>query len=513
MQSIAGESKRDQYRQTSEVSISISGGTQTILSSLLNSVSSSGLTPISHLSAKTPQRGVPNRENPLLTKVNAIGKQTPSDFYPIRILRKGCRNSLAKLGVTVQSLEDLSCGYDEKGKFWAFPELDSKGEIVGINRRYRDGKKRQIKGGRRGIYFNAENLAGPGPIYIVEGASDTAVGLSMGIRIIGRPSNFGGFGEIAQLLKPIIEMEKDVRIIVLGENDEKPDGRWPGREGAIKAAKYLAENLRHPVEWALSPDASKDIRAWWNDQNEDTKDWGQVFLSLLDSNIFAPPDIYEVPEPEDPVVDLQIAREQNIANMQRVLEKPGIYHNPAQTGIGKSTAMLKLIAEQNVRSMITVATHRNAIETVDQLRDLGVSALLYPRLITPASHKELSKQEAERFEINCWNEEATLPYDVGFSPAATVCQSCKFKASCSENGYLAEMAATKIKELEALAVVPTHKRVSYKGFDHWSSAMVDCDTGDASDFALHVVEEDAANVLRACLLIQEFVGSSRLSIR
>jgi len=49
--------------------------------------------------------------------------------------------------------------------------------------------------------------------------------------------------------------------MVMGENDAKPDGRWPGKTGAVKVAEELSWHLGRLVHWAL-PDKAKDLRAW-----------------------------------------------------------------------------------------------------------------------------------------------------------------------------------------------------------------------------------------------------------
>jgi hypothetical protein len=52
-------------------------------------------------------------------------------------------------------------------------------------------------------------------------------------------------------------------VVVVGENDWKDDGRWPGREGA----HWMADRLRrllphHKVEMTLPPKGYKDCREW-----------------------------------------------------------------------------------------------------------------------------------------------------------------------------------------------------------------------------------------------------------
>lgn len=96
----------------------------------------------------------------------------------------------------------------------------------------------------------------PDPVYVPEGASDTAAALSRGWAAVGRPSNVAAAPHLAALLR-------GRRVIVVGENDRKPNGKWPGRDGArTTAAKLAHEWGLASVEWMLPPDDFKDLREW-----------------------------------------------------------------------------------------------------------------------------------------------------------------------------------------------------------------------------------------------------------
>src|SRR5262249_33724687 len=153
-------------------------------------------------------------------------------------------------------------GYDELAHL-CVPERDHAGRIIGISKCYQDDSKRQVPGSRRGLCYSQDMLTSDGPIIIVEGASDTAAGLTLGITsIIGRPSHTGGVEPPA---KRLAEPAKAGRqIIVLGENDRKADGTWPGQHGAVTVAQQLADAWGVPVLWSMPPDGAKDLRAWLN---------------------------------------------------------------------------------------------------------------------------------------------------------------------------------------------------------------------------------------------------------
>lgn len=197
------------------------------------------------------------------------------------------------LGVTAESLGRLGCGWD--GSAWTFPEWDGSGNIIGISRRFPGGKKAMATGSRRGLMHSMDWQSDAGPVLLVEGVSDTAAGLTLGLCCIGRPSNTGGVDCLAELLAGLRE---DRPIIVLGERDTKDDGSWPGKTGAISTAEQLAERLNRPVAWALPPDEAKDLRSWLQAHPGCRDD----FVSLLKLQTVGPQLWPEIDSIESPAV-------------------------------------------------------------------------------------------------------------------------------------------------------------------------------------------------------------------
>jgi hypothetical protein len=173
-----------------------------------------------------------------------------------------------QLGVSRDALTDLDVGFredltkDEDGDWvgtgtWVstWPEYDGQERLIGILRRYWDGEKRRIRGSKSGLTIPGAWRKMEGPIYIVEGGSDVAAALTVGMCAIGRPSAAGGARYLAELLKD------DTReVIVLGESDLKADGLWPGDPGPF-AAK-LSRSLGRKVRAKLPPKSCKDLREW-----------------------------------------------------------------------------------------------------------------------------------------------------------------------------------------------------------------------------------------------------------
>lgn len=393
------------------------------------------------------------------------------------------------LGVSEASLNALGCGYDDSGKgSWTFPERDGNGKVIGISRRFRDGNKIAVPRSKRGIYFCEENLKLSGPVYIVEGASDTAAGITMGMRMIGRPSNNGGRHHIAVLLKRLLEKEPDLRVIVVGENDEKEDGKWPGREGAIRVAGSLTENLERPIEWGMPPEGVKDLRSWRNAIKGDPRDWGRMFLEQLELEVIEPPEITEPPRPTEPTVTVSEARKR-LSNKIQNTTKPGVYLIDAQTGAGKTTAIMDAIAKRGGHSLVSAHTHRDTHEIARELKNRGVNAEAYPQRITEAKWGQMSENRHATAHINCWNPDADQAESHGLNVVDSVCFSCPHKDRCEQEGYLGGVAKAK----KADSQIVTNARLARSGFLNWEKRGP---KELESFYSLHAVEEEATNVVR-----------------
>ncbi len=207
----------------------------------------------------------------------------PKDWA--RIAEKYAENFRAKperaaqlaslLGVRDEALATVGTGYnrDTHGDHYTFPEHDGDGTIIGISRRYLDGNKMAMAGGKRGLIipdgWEARGKDLLSPIFVVEGASDVLALTSLGLPSIGRPSNTGGAEQIAQVVGKLPESQRKM-VAVLGEYDPKKDGGWPGKDGAVKVSAELAARLAGwPVCWAMPPDGKKDVREWVRAQKLD----------------------------------------------------------------------------------------------------------------------------------------------------------------------------------------------------------------------------------------------------
>lgn len=217
--------------------------------------------------ATSPHRVAPAAAEPKVAITpdwSAIMRQNPDLDYTCAEYLQVDSGALQRLGV----------GFLNVGKgCWLHPERNAKGEIIGINRRFRKsdcgvGKadKRVIEGSKRGLTFDpvAWRTMGAGPILVPEGASCTAALLGAGCRAVGRFNAQGGAELLLELFRDMPEGET---IWILSENDGREDahGEWieTGRDAAKKHAKILQARLPLArVFWAEIPDGVKDARDW-----------------------------------------------------------------------------------------------------------------------------------------------------------------------------------------------------------------------------------------------------------
>lgn len=185
----------------------------------------------------------------------------------------------SRLGVRIDALDALGVGWATtadlrelraSGARWAdkypegafvFPEEDGTGAVVGLSFRDEDGRKGGPTGGGRGLVIPSNLRDLPDPVLVPEGPSDVAALLSLGIAAVGRPSNATGAAELAVLLRG-----RDVRIV--GENDEKESGAWPGLDGAEAVAEALSDTWQSDVTCVMPAEGSKDVRDWLRAQTD-----------------------------------------------------------------------------------------------------------------------------------------------------------------------------------------------------------------------------------------------------
>ena len=195
------------------------------------------------------------------------------------------------LGVSLESVEALKVGWT--GEAWTIPERDADGMVVGITFRGSDGKKWGLTGGKRGLVYDDDFYQRVSPVLVVEGMSDVAACITMGLSAIGRPNNRCG-GEMVAALLVRVGCKRDVW--VMGENDKKPKtearqktcgncGKCaacaPGRYGAGVVARDIAKALRVQVKVKFPPRGYKDVRQWLNEYKGEPEMAGMFLIKAL----------------------------------------------------------------------------------------------------------------------------------------------------------------------------------------------------------------------------------------
>lgn len=154
------------------------------------------------------------------------------------------------LGVSVDSLNRLRVGWAFDAGAWSFPMTDAGGGVRGIRLRAENGRKWSVTGGREGLFIPAD-LPDSGPLLMVEGPTDTAALLDLGLEAVGRPCCTGG----VKLLVELVTRRRVKDVVVVADNDPA------GERGAGSLASTLAV-YASSVRIIRPPDNVKDARAW-----------------------------------------------------------------------------------------------------------------------------------------------------------------------------------------------------------------------------------------------------------
>ncbi len=146
------------------------------------------------------------------------------------------------LGVSVESLQALHCQANGLPRTWGFPMSDGYGNFIGIRLRNEWGKKWAVLGSQAGIFI--PEIRPQKRMFVVEGPTDTAAGLTIGFYTVGRPSCSGGVPHIVDHVKRGRVQE----VIIVSDNDE------PGIRGAQDLQRWL------PVPSCVLLLPTKDLR-------------------------------------------------------------------------------------------------------------------------------------------------------------------------------------------------------------------------------------------------------------
>lgn len=155
------------------------------------------------------------------------------------------------LGVSVDALVTLGVGWDAEFDATTWPMRDHDGSIVGIRMRSIDGQKWSIARSMAGLFTPSRPRRSCRRLFIVEGATDTAAALSIGLPVVGLPSA----GSTTRFLRPWIDRLGPAEIIIIADNDPV------GIEAAHRVCHRVIED-GHGAAVLCPPPGVKDLRGW-----------------------------------------------------------------------------------------------------------------------------------------------------------------------------------------------------------------------------------------------------------
>src|SRR5262249_41634164 len=129
-------------------------------------------------------------------------------------------------------------------------------------------EKYMVEGSKRALTIPVgwlERASAQGVLILPEGASDVAAAWTMGLAAVGRP----GANLDPDILRELLsKVPGSVEVVLVGERDQKKDGKWPSVDGIRK----LVPRIDRAVKVVLPPDGAKDVRAWLNSQKPNPED-------------------------------------------------------------------------------------------------------------------------------------------------------------------------------------------------------------------------------------------------
>ena len=394
--------------------------------------------------------------------------QLPKARAGQKLTSQQCLDLLARSRSTTEVLEQLGVGWrwgdvgrgrDLHDGDWVYPMRDGSGQVIGVHRRLaqpytKNGKqvgKLTVPGSTSGLFFAPDAWSlGSGPVLLVEGMTDTAALMHARQAAVGRPSNLGGSDQLAVLLE---QLRAERQILVVGENDQKPDGRWPGRDGAQQTAQRLADALDRLVLWALVPGPAKDAREHITaaiDAGQEPEAAGRTLAGQL---LEVATEV--LPSPKDPQLDgtvpaaepvpMDEIRKQLRHRMMQLAEPPllqrarpdaehpdgepklvpAVYLCGAPTGAGKSRAALELsqaLERQGLRVAYLSQTHKQSAERLAEAEAIGLAG--------GAADPEITQQSCQLWHL------ARKVRSCGLSVSQVLCPTCPMRPAATSRPRL-----------------------------------------------------------------------------
>lgn len=151
---------------------------------------------------------------------------------------------------------------------YIYPMLDDHHNIIGLQKRYVEGRKRNMKGSRLGLFLCPANfLTTVNDLYITEGFSDTCVCTDLGFITIGKVNAKTCTNLIINHCKIFSSISDKTKIKIISDNDKV------GIEGSRELQQGLILNGFKNVIVKV-PEGSKDLRAFRDKHGKEyTRKW------------------------------------------------------------------------------------------------------------------------------------------------------------------------------------------------------------------------------------------------
>ena len=185
------------------------------------------------------------KNGPSATVGMAIDFAKLSEQFSSRCSERQVRFLGQSLGVTANSLKRLNVGWD--GEAFCFPMADERSHIIGIRRRFGNGKKFCITGSKNGLFIPA-GIERAERVVICEGPTDCAAALDLGWSAIGRPN-------CDSKVAMTVAYVRQRAVVIIADRDSA------GMRGARKLYEALMSS-GSSVRIILPPDQYKDLREW-----------------------------------------------------------------------------------------------------------------------------------------------------------------------------------------------------------------------------------------------------------
>lgn len=152
------------------------------------------------------------------------------------------------LGVDTECLRAIGCAWSNVNA-WAFPMCDQNGKVIGIRLRNNQGEKWAVKGSKAGLFIPSDySHAQDGICYLVEGPTDLAAAMTIGLNALGRAACVGQ----ESMILDYVRRNRIERLVIVTDNDD------PGIRGAEKLQSML------PILSCMWIPPTKDVREFVN---------------------------------------------------------------------------------------------------------------------------------------------------------------------------------------------------------------------------------------------------------